>query len=256
MAPKSKVGNFALRKLSRKPAKPACLPASPIFDKAAVIRRSQIPQSSPSPPEIVSSVGANNTTAQPPRSRSGRSTSTQHTRPGKDKQQSSQALSNPTGPLDPGWSALIATDGRTYYWNEATGCTTWVCPSTPRQPEYGLAPRPASAPHERAEDASRKPPAEPVATTAIANSFPLEPETVFPPAAAARRATSLPLERSTSFQRITAAEAFETGLTSSAFRDEARRQIALEDALRSEARLHTVVGSPSDEAAVAGVCSH
>ena len=36
----------------------------------------------------------------------------------------------PTGPLDPGWTTLTAQDGRSYFWNEATGATTWARPST------------------------------------------------------------------------------------------------------------------------------
>eukprot|EP00908_Phaeocystis_cordata_P002275 Transcript_12471.p1 GENE.Transcript_12471~~Transcript_12471.p1 ORF type:complete len:522 (+),score=14.27 Transcript_12471:71-1636(+) len=47
-------------------------------------------------------------------------------------------------PLDPGWSAVTAPDGGTYYWNEATNDTTWARPTTPR--EEGRFPRPASAP--------------------------------------------------------------------------------------------------------------
>ena len=193
-----------------------------------------------------------------PRFRLGNKTPEARTRPasaGNSLQELQEGL-QATGPLDPGWTTLMAEDGRTFFWNgktphplapivlprslqpcetdpaadpptrpqtshpnpttlvpfnrirstrrartEATGVTTWARPSTQRQPERGLAPRPASAPP--IECASLLPPTEPPAATsydsprhkrsgALATYSPQPPEAELPPPKAVRRAETLP----------------------------------------------------------------
>jgi hypothetical protein len=50
--------------------------------------------------------------------------------------------------LPPGWAATTSHDGRTYYWEMATGKTSWTLPSAPMtyQPNVAMAPAHAVAP--------------------------------------------------------------------------------------------------------------
>ena len=148
---KSKMGSFALRKLARKQSKPATLPESPTLLSAAVIRCSSSPPPPPAqreqdPGSSVSSPGSAPSTTTPPaptgRFRLGKSTPSPlgswtpdraRARPasaGNSLEKELPQGSLPTGPLDPGWTTLPAQDGRSYFWNEATGATTWARPST------------------------------------------------------------------------------------------------------------------------------
>ena len=148
---KSKMGSFALRKLARKQSKPATLPESPTLLSAAVIRCSSSPPPPPAqreqdPGSSVSSADSAPSTSTPPaptgRFRLGKSTPSPlgswtpdraRARPasaGNSLEKELPQGSLPTGPLDPGWTTLPAQDGRSYFWNEATGATTWARPST------------------------------------------------------------------------------------------------------------------------------
>ena len=149
---KSKMGSFALRKLARKQSKPATLPESPTLLSAAVIRCSSSPPPPPAqqreqdPGSSGSSAVSAPSTATPPaptaRFRLGKSTPSPlgswtpdraRARPasaGNSLEKELPQGSLPTGPLDPGWTTLPAQDGRSYFWNEATGATTWARPST------------------------------------------------------------------------------------------------------------------------------
>ena len=170
------MGSFALRKLARKQSRPATLPESPTLLSAAVIRCSSSPPPPPAqqpeqdPGSSGSSAGSAPSTSTPPaqagRFRLGKSIPSPLgwtpdrtlARPASAGNSLEKELPHgplPTGPLDPGWTTLPAQDGRSYFWNEATGATTWARPST----EGGV--RPASAPP--AERASRPPPGEPPA---------------------------------------------------------------------------------------------
>ena len=157
--PKSKMGSFALRKLSRKQSRPATLPESPTLLSAAVIQSSVVRcASSPPPPPPApqhadqssgssgSSAGGAPSTSTPPeknaRFRLGKNTPSPlrwtpdraMVRPASAGNSLEKELphgAQPTGPLDPGWTMLPAQDGRSYFWNGASRSRAEPSPAHP-----------------------------------------------------------------------------------------------------------------------------
>ena len=150
--PKSKMGSFALRKLSRKQSRPATLPESPTLLSAAVIRCASSPPPPPPPQHADQSSGSSGSagsapsTSTPPakntRFRVGKNTPSPlgwtpdgaRARPasaGNSLEKELPQGPQPTGPLDPGWTTLPAQDGRSYFWNGESRSRAPPCPARP-----------------------------------------------------------------------------------------------------------------------------